>query len=330
MLSDPMFPVIAIVAFASVAGVGWVLVGGGQSNQSKKRVKTVAGRAGMRAKRQSAALDQASQRRRQVQETLKDLEESQKKARKRTISLKAQIAQTGLDITMKTFWIGSAILGVGVGIFSFAFGAQPFVALALALAASLGLPRWTVGFLRKRRMKKFSSEFANAIDVIVRGVKAGLPLNECLKIIGAEAPDPVGGEFTELMEGQAVGVNLEDGLKRMYERMPVPELNFFSTVLTIQQKTGGNLAEALGNLSTVIRSRKMMREKIAAFSSEAKASALIIGSLPPGVLAIVYVTAPDYMTLMFTENLGRIMLVGGGLWMGMGIFSMKKMINFKI
>ncbi len=330
MMSDPMFPVIAAVSFFAVAGVGWVLVGGGKPATAKKRMKEISGGAPTRGKRQVSALDAGAQRRKQVQESLKDIEDKQKKARRKSLSLKAQIDQAGLTLSLRTFWIMSAAAGLTVGFGALVMGRPWYVALALALGAGLGLPRWVVGFLRGARLKKFAAEFPNAIDVIVRGVKAGLPLNECLKIISKEAPEPVNGEFAELVEGLSVGVSLEEGLRRAYERMPLPEVNFFGIVLSIQQKTGGNLAEALGNLSGVLRSRKMMREKISAYSSEAKASAMIIGALPPGVLGIVYLTAPDYMTLMFTETMGRLMLLGGGLWMGTGIFVMRKMINFKI
>lgn len=324
-----MTPLIVLIAFASVAGVGWVLVGG-KPQTSKKRMKAVAGQGSLRGKRQTAALDAGAQRRRQVQETLKELEEKQKKARKASLSLRAQIEQAGLSISIKTFWMISAGAGLVGGLVPLIMWQKPLVGGALAVAFGLGLPRWALGVLRARRLKKFGEEFANAIDVVVRGVKAGLPLNECLKIIAREAPSPVREEFGTLCEGLAVGISLEEGLRRMYERMPLPELNFFGVVLTIQQKTGGNLAEALGNLSLVIRSRKMMREKINAYSSEAKASAMIIGALPPFVLGVVYFTAPDYMMVLFTEPMGRIMLLGGATWMGMGIMMMRNMINFKI
>jgi tight adherence protein B len=329
MFADPMLPVVVLAAFLSIAGVGWALVGG-KPDATKKRLKNVSGRGPMRGKRQNSALDAAGQRRKQVQETLKDLEAKQKQARKKRLTLRAQIEQAGLTLSLRTFWLLSAAAGGTAGLLAILTGRHPAIALALAITFGLGMPRWTVGFLRGRRLKKFTSEFANAIDVIVRGVKAGLPLNECLKIIAKEAPPPVAEEFEELVEGLALGVSLEDGLRRMFERMPLAELNFFGVVLAIQQKTGGNLAEALSNLSLVIRSRRSMREKIAAYSSEAKASAFIIGSLPPGVCGIVYFTSPDYMTLMFTTTMGRLMVLGGLSWMAIGIFVMRKMINFKI
>ncbi len=327
---DPMFLLAAGAAFVSIAGVGWVLSGGGKTEAAKKRVKAIAATGGVAGRGKRVGPDANVQRRKLVQDTLKDLEAKQKKARKKTVTLKAQIAQAGFDFTVRTFWIASGIMGLVAIVALLISGKGALIALAGGVVGGLGLPRWFIMLARGRRMKKFTSEFANSIDVIVRGIKTGLPLNECLKIIANEAPEPICTEFHELVESQTLGVTLEDALKRMYQRMPLQEVNFFAVVLAIQQKTGGNLAEALSNLSGVLRSRKLMREKIAALSSEAKASALIIGSLPPGVMAMVYVTTPDYMSLMFTDNLGRMMLMGGLMWMGTGIFVMKKMVSFKI
>jgi tight adherence protein B len=155
-------------------------------------------------------------------------------------------------------------------------------------------------------------------------------VHDCLKIIAKECSEPLGPEFQRLVDNIGMGLTFEQALEKMYDRMPTPELRFFAIVMSIQAKAGGNLAEALGNLSAVLRSRKLMREKIKAMSSEATASAGIIGSLPPGVMLIVGLTTPAYMALMFTDPRGNIMLLGGGFWMGLGIFVMKKMINFKI
>jgi tight adherence protein B len=163
----------------------------------------------------------------------------------------------------------------------------------------------------------------------VRSVKSGLPTSDALKIVSREFRDPVGGEFKRLVESMKLGVTLEQALKRMYENMPTTEVSFFAIVMTIQQKSGGNLSEALGNLAAVLRDRKRLQGKIRAMSSEAKASAMIIGALPPGVMGLVYVTTPAYMSLLFTERAGNLMLAGCVVWMGLGIFVMKKMINFK-
>ena len=142
------------------------------------------------------------------------------------------------------------------------------------------LPLWLLSFLKKRREKQFLNAFPDAVDVIVRGIKAGLPLLDSLKIIAAEAPEPIKSEFRSIVETQTIGMPLGEACAKLYERMPLPEANFFGIVISIQQKAGGNLSEALGNLSRVLRDRKKMKAKIQAMSMEAKASAVIIGSLP--------------------------------------------------
>jgi Flp pilus assembly protein TadB len=201
-------------------------------------------------------------------------------------------------------------------------------AVGMAFAAGFGLPRWVLKFLKKRREEAFLKALPDAVDVIVRGIKAGLPLFESIKVVAAEAPEPLKGEFISIIETQAIGMPLGDACARLYERMPVPEANFFGIVIAIQQKSGGNLSEALGNLSKVLRDRKKMKEKIQAMSMEAKASAGIIGALPPIVMILVYITTPDYISLLWTHPTGQLMLVGCVLWMSMGIMVMKKMINF--
>jgi tight adherence protein B len=229
----------------------------------------------------------------------------------------------------RTFWIASGGVGAVVALVCFITGQSIIVVALAAFAAAFGLPRWVLGFLRGRREKAFTAEFANAIDVIVRSVKSGLPTNEALKIVASEIPDPVGEEFTRLCEGMRVGMTMDQGLQKMYESMPTAEVSFFAIVMQIQQKSGGNLSEALSNLSGVLRDRKRLTGKIKAMSSEAKASAMIIGSLPPGVMGIVYATTPSYIMLLFTERMGNLMLLGCGIWMGLGIFVMRQMINFK-
>ncbi|HAQ33828.1 MAG: pilus assembly protein [Maricaulis sp.] len=327
---DPVLIAAAIAAFIAVGGVGWVATGAmGDSQNAKQRKAVALGGAASRGPRRSAAVDPTQQRRKQVQESLKELEKRQKDQRKKSLSLKARIEQAGMSFSPTAFWIASGVLGVIAFSVSLYTGQAIWVAAASAVGTGLGLPRWFLGMRCKGRQKKFTNEFANSLDIIVRGVKSGLPLNECLKIIARESPDPVGPEFAKLVEAQSMGVSLEDGVKKMVQRMPLPELNFFATVLTIQARSGGNLAEALSNLSAVLRARKMMREKIGALSSEAKASSMIIGSLPPGVLGIVYFTTPSYMNAMFTEPKGQLMLLGGLIWMSFGILMMRGMINFK-
>jgi tight adherence protein B len=198
----------------------------------------------------------------------------------------------------------------------------------MAFATGLGVPRWFLGYLKTRREKAFLKALPDAVDVIVRGIKAGLPLFESIKVVAADAPEPLKSEFLAIIETQTIGMPLGEACGRLYERMPVPEANFFGIVIAIQQKSGGNLSEALGNLSKVLRDRKKMAEKIQAMSMEAKASAGIIGALPPIVMVLVYLTTPDYISLLWIDPKGQLMLVGCVIWMSIGIMVMKKMINF--
>ncbi|MBY0420667.1 MAG: type II secretion system F family protein, partial [Parvularculaceae bacterium] len=244
--------------------------------------------------------------------------------------LEQQIEQAGLSFTVRQFYIGSAVTGVLFAVIGFVTGQQPWITALLLLIGGVGAPRWFIGFARGRRQKKFGNEFSNAIDVIVRGVKSGLPVNECLKIIANESPKPVNEEFHMLTEGLRVGLTLEQVLERMHERMPLQEVRFFGIVLMIQQKTGGNLAEALNNLAGVLRGRKLMEGKIKALSSEAKASAMIIGSLPFLVMGAVRVASPDYLEPLFTTRNGNFILLAAGLWMSTGVFVMNKMIKIKV
>jgi len=319
----------ATLAFVAVAGVGFAFAGGdnGRAKVVKRAQIVVGGRMAKieKGKGKGAANDPAS-RRKQI---LKTLREQERQAKKASLTLESRLRQAGLSVTVKSFWITSAVLGATAALVALFVTHHPLIALGVAFASGLGLPRWIIGFLAKRRTKKFTEAFSDAIDIIVRGIKSGLPVHDCLKIIARESPEPLAGEFRRLMENIGVGLTVDQALEKMYERMPTPELRFFVIVLNIQQKTGGNLAEALGNLSTVLRSRKLMREKIKALSAEATTSAGIIGSMPPGVVTLITFTSPAYMSVLYTDPRGHMMMGGGILWMTLGVLVMKKMINFK-
>jgi tight adherence protein B len=265
-------------------------------------------------------------RREQVEETLKELEVRQKKAK--NLPLHMRIEQAGLSWSKRQFIIISVVLGVALFAATFFFGGGLMVAAGMGFAAGFGVPRWLLAFLKKRREDKFLYVFPDAVDVIVRGVKAGLPLGDCLRIIALEAQEPVRGEFKLIVESTAIGIPMGDAVGKLFERMPLPEANFFAIVIGIQQKAGGNLSEALGNLSRVLRDRKKMKMKIKAMSMEAKASAVIIAALPFAVMILVYVTSPNYIELLWTHPTGRFMMACCAGWMMMGVMVMKKMINF--
>ena len=315
---------LGFLAATAIGGVAWVFVYpmlSGEKQAESRRASI--------AKPEPAAKRQADKsqrsRREQVESSLKDIEARRQKEK---LSLNMRLQQAGLDWTPQRFWIISAILGAVAFLGTLFAGGGILGAVGLGFAAGFGLPRWGLGFLKKRREKKFLKALPDAVDVIVRGIKAGLPLFESIKVVAADSPEPLRSEFNAIIETQAIGMPLGEACARLYERMPVPEANFFGIVVSIQQKSGGNLSEALGNLSKVLRDRKKMSEKIQAMSMEAKASAGIIGSLPPIEMVLVYVTTPDYISLLWTNPTGQVMLVACLVWMSIGVLVMKKMINF--
>src|SRR5215472_7337630 len=316
---------LAFLATVAVGSVAWVflypLLSG--EKQAENRRASVA-KPEPAAKRQNEKTQRS--RREQVENTLKDLEARHQKQSK--VSLSMRISRAGLDWSTQKFMVMSAVLAAVFFAGAMFAGGGLLGAAGLAFAAGLGLPRWLLGFLKKRREKAFLKALPDAVDVIVRGIKAGLPLFESLKVVAADSPEPLRSEFKAIIETQTIGIPLGDACARLYERMPVPEANFFGIVIAIQQKSGGNLSEALGNLSKVLRDRKKMAEKIQAMLMEAKASAGIIGALPPIVMILVYITTPHYISLLFTNSTGHIMLAGSAIWMTMGVLVMKKMINF--
>lgn len=268
-----------------------------------------------------------AKRRKMIADSLKEVEEKSKKKR---ADLETRITQAGLTWTKQAFLIGSVVFGILFGFLLYVLNGDPLVAAGGVAVGIFGIPNWALSFLRKRRINKFIEEFPGAIDVIIRGVKAGLPVADCFRMIASEGQEPVRGEFRRIIESQTIGLSIGEAVERFADRVPVPEASFFSIVINIQQKAGGNLSEALTNLSRVLRDRKKMKGKVKAMSTEAKSSAGIIGSLPFLVGGAVYLTTPSYMMVLFTTNIGKIIIACGLLWMGIGIFIMRKMINFDI
>jgi len=315
---------LAFLAATAVGGFAWVFLYPLLSGEKKAEQRRASVAKSEPVARQS---DKAMRsRREQVEGSLKEVEARRQKDKK--VALGTRLTQAGLAWTPQKFLIISGILGVACFATAFLMGGGLLGAVGLAFAAGFGLPRWILGYLKKRREKNFLKALPDAVDVIVRGIKAGLPLFESIKVVAADAPEPLKSEFIAIIETQAIGMPLGEACARLFDRMPVPEANFFGIVIAIQQKSGGNLSEALGNLSKVLRDRKKMAEKIQAMSMEAKASAGIIGSLPPIVMLLVYLSTPDYISLLWTHPTGQLMLVGCVVWMSCGIFVMKKMINF--
>jgi tight adherence protein B len=317
---------LVILVTVAVGGVAWVflypILSG--ENQTARRVASVA-RADP-ATRPTRAAASTRNRREQIEGTLKEIEERNKKARRPPLAVR--LRQAGLDWSKRRFIVTFAAVGVGAFLALTLFGTGLLPALGFGFAAGCGLPLWMLSFLKKRRENKFLKEFPDAVDVIVRGIKAGLPLLDSLKLIANDAVEPVKSEFRAIVETQAIGMPIGEACLKLYESIPLAEANFFGIVISIQQRAGGNLSEALGNLSRVLRDRKKMKAKIQAMSMEAKASASIIGALPIVVMTLVWLTSPDYIALLWTTPMGRVMMAACGTWMAVGIFVMRKMINF--
>jgi tight adherence protein B len=316
---------LAFLAATAIGGLAWVFLYPSLSGQNKAESRRASVAKSEPAARQADKSQQRS-RREQVEGSLKELDARAQKEKK--VPLSTRLTQAGLDWTPQKFMIASAVLGVICFAAAFMLGGGLLAGVGLAFAGGFGLPRWALSFLKKRREKLFLKALPDAVDVIVRGIKAGLPLFESLKVVATDSPEPLRSEFLAIIETQAIGMPLGEACARLFDRMPLPEANFFGIVISIQQKSGGNLSEALGNLSKVLRDRKKMAEKIQAMSMEAKASAGIIGSLPPIVMLLVYLSTPDYISLLWTHPTGQLMLVCCVVWMSIGILVMKRMINF--
>jgi len=317
---------VVFLVTLSVGGVAYVFIHPFLSGEKRveKRMREISSDGAVT--RVARKPDSATSRRQQVEETLKQIEDRQRKAKRPPLSVRLQ--QAGLDWSKQKFMMASAGLGVFTGAAALIMGAQIYVWPILALAAGLAVPRWALGFLKKRRENKFINELPNAVDVIVRGVKAGLPVGDCIRIIAGETQEPVRTEFRNIAEATAMGIPLPDAVSKLFDRVPLPESNFFAIVVAIQTKAGGSLSEALGNLSRVLRERKKMKAKIKAMSMEAKASAAIIAALPVAVMFLVWLTSPQYIELLWTHPTGRMMLFCSAVWMSMGVIVMRKMINF--
>lgn len=291
--------------------------------RAEKRQQALVGVSDRRVDRVSAV-----NRRDQVAQSLKEIE-TREKARHR-VSLEARLLQAGLTWSKRQFFVFSAVAAVVVALLMVMVSGSSHLGLAGLFIGGLGLPRWFLSYRRKKRTARFILELPNALDVVVRGIRSGLPLNDCIRMIAAEAQEPLRSEFRTVVETQTLGLSLSDALFKLHERIPVPETNFVAIVISIQQKSGGNLSEAISNLSKVLRDRKRMKDKVQAMSMEAKASAAIIAALPFIVALLTYLSSPQYIELLWKTQAGQFGLMISAVWMLIGILVMKKMISFDV
>jgi tight adherence protein B len=331
MLSPSSLPIM-IALLATFSGVGIVVaLFYSHINRRSEAQRRFTAIAAMDATTDRRTGSDEIRRKKAVDVTLRELEEKRQAKRGAKPSLASRIRQAGLSWSTRTYHLVSVAAGLGSFlVITTSLHLSPVLAAGFGLAGGLLLPHFYVSLMRARRLATFSAEFPNAVDVIVRGVKAGLPLADCLRIISLEAQEPVRSEFKSVLEDQTLGLPVDQAVQRLYERVPLAEANFFAIVISLQSQTGGSLSEALGNLSRVLRERKKMKAKIRAVSSEAKASASIIGSLPIVVAGLIYLSSPDYISLLFTTFIGHLVIAGSAIWMLIGMLVMRKMINFDI
>jgi tight adherence protein B len=244
--------------------------------------------------------------------------------------LRLRLSRTGKTWTLGQYLMGSAGIFAGVAALLLLRGMPPMLALLLGLFCGLMVPHFTTGYLIKRRINKFTARFPDAIELLVRGLRSGLPISETLGLVGKEVPDPVGTEFRSVADKIKIGRTMDAALQETADRLATPEFQFFVISLQIQRETGGNLAETLSNLAEVLRKRAQMKLKIRAMSSESKASAYIVGSLPFIVFGLIWFINGSYMQNFFIDP--RLMVAGmvGLVWMAIGGFIMAKMVNFEI
>lgn len=324
--------ILALAAAGSIGIIGYMLLDRPSGSSSSSRVEAYTGKTGLMSQMRQKVKgkgEESGNRRKQIEESLKKLEVDRKTKKKKTKSLESKLLQADISMPVTQFTLLSVGVGLVVSFLCFMIGFPILFIASAGFIAGFGLPRFALNYLINRRQKKFVQHFADGMDIIVRGVRTGLPLGDCMKIIAHESPDPLGAEFRRVVEAESVGVPIDICLEQLYDRMPISEVNFFSTVLNIQKTTGGNLGESLSNLSAVLRARKILAEKIKALSAEAKMSAIIIGALPLVVMGLVGIMSPDYMGDLFGTERGQKNLMIGAVMMGLGIFVMKKMINFK-
>jgi tight adherence protein B len=296
------------------------------SSRADKRIKALQGDI-QANRREASAVRNRDDRRKQIQQTLRAQNEALGKA-KRRVPLQDQIYQAGMKVKAAAFIRNQVIVGAVVALLCWFLQVPILFCPVFGVAAGYLLPRMYMNWRRKRHQNAYLDELPNAVEAIVRGVKSGLPLNDSMRLVAKEAKEPIKSEFGRVLDQQQMGKSTTEAIQVLFERMPLPEVNFFVVVITVQQQAGGNLSEALGNLARVLRNRKKMKQKIKAMSSEAKASAGIIGSLPFLVSILVTLTTPSYMLPLFTTSIGQIWLGIAAILMFMGGFMMNRMIQF--
>lgn len=320
--------IFLIVILIVAIGIFFVL---SQESQKKKRTMAlIQGRHAGQGGKQVSEADAQNKRRAEIAKKLKDTEEEGGGKKKKKATLSVLIGQAGLKISPKQFLGFSALSMVVFTLLAKIMGMNIIVVIMAAIIGFFGFPKFVLKRLAARRQKKFLMEMPDALEAVIRLLKAGMPVAEAVAMISREFGGPVGEEMSRIYDKQKIGIPLHEAAQEATERMPLTEMQMFATGLAIQAQTGSSLSEILQNLSNVIRARFKLKRKIKALSSEAIASASIIGALPILLSLGMYFANREYIMILFTDSFGKILLTGAVVWMCLGIVMMKVMINFKI
>ena len=312
----------AAMALCAAAGISYITSVSSRERVLRTRIDAFVPRAGGRKDTKDRKADT---RRKQINSKMKALQEGKRHGASRIGAVRVLIMRAGLTLTITQFWGACLLVGMACSGLWILNKMEPLGTPVVFVVTTVLLPQLVLRVISGRRQKEFTKYFASAIDIIVRGLKSGLPVQECFRIIGREMPDPCGSEFRTVIDEVNAGLTVEDALDRSYQRMPTQELRFFATVIAVQAQTGGNLAEILGNISGVLRGRAALKEKIKALSSEAKMSSIIVGALPFFVGGILTMVNYAYVSLLWTTHTGKIVLAGAMCSMSMGMFIMNRM-----
>ena len=325
---SPVVIIFALLIILTLMGIMAALMFSNQAQKKQRRLAVIQGKASSSGEKDEKTIQ--NKRRDELARKLKDSEEEGGKPRKKA-RMAELLIQAGLSISTKQFWIFSLLLGVFLALLSKLFGQSNVVVLMMFITGSLGIPRFILKRKIKKRQKQFLEEFADALEAMTRLLKSGMPVSEAIAMAGREyGGSPVGDEMMQIYDAQRVGIPLSEAVTAATKRMPLTEMQMFATGISIQSQTGSSLSEVLMGLAGVIRARFRLKRKVQALSSEAKASAMIIGALPFLVGGGLFAINPEYINILFGSLLGQIMMAASAVWMAIGIFVMKIMINFRI
>jgi tight adherence protein B len=322
---------IAIASMAAILLFGFVLASViGKQTEQRNRIMSVVSRGKVSSAKEESRDKQVAKQRAVIARKLTEAGKEREK-KKDNVTIRELMVQAGIDAPMSRYWWGALVLAFIVWLLVyFVFKWPPVAVIFITFAAFLGGPRLVLKRIAARRQKKFLEELPDALDGCVRLLQAGMPMTEAIAMVSRDFTGPLREEMLKIYDSQKIGVPIGQAALETAKRIPLTEVHMFATALQIQSETGSSLSEVLTNLSGVIRARFRLRRKVQALSSEAKASASIIGSLPFLVTLGLYLASPNYMEPLLHTDKGHVMLMGCGCWMGLGIIIMKQMINFKI